>query len=479
MKLNPSAAHAGLAAALFVVCSGQVKADTSAITEYSFGDNKQTIKTYRKETKNRTEPDANHAMIATPESTVLLDLTNKTFIRIPTSSSSGSTVANPVPVAAVTQKKKGIVTTRVEMQDTGERKQIFGYEARRLKINTTTKADQDACEPGEWKIETDGWYADIPSDGGAPANNDSTSRAVVEGCIDDQRVESVGSGKSGYPVEYVSKTWINGQGPQVMSMKVLEYSNRLLDPSLFTIPDGFSDRSGEIARGTKSAGRILIAVAPAVNADTSAAARLTALLNAESAASVAVPEASLEAAKRVGAEYMLTNEQQAEAPKKSNGMFGKLARSMGGSQVQLKYKLTSVKTGETMLESSVSGSQGGNGLLAAMSVASIAAPVAGAASHSYIAQTAIQSAMQGFQHTARNSAYSGVVDPQLQSLAYMSYYSPMSAGATAAGMAVGAATTKSSAQPGSEVPAAGALENALRQEAKAVADKVLHQASNR
>ena len=56
---------------------------------------------------------------------------------------------------AQTQKtvmRGGTVTTTVTTKDTGERKQMFGYTARRLIITHETKSSPDACSKGDSKV---------------------------------------------------------------------------------------------------------------------------------------------------------------------------------------------------------------------------------------------------------------------------------------------------------------------------------------
>src|ERR1700749_3768922 len=56
--------------------------------------------------------------------------------------------------------KGGVVTSTVTTRDTGERKQMFGYTARRIITTIETKSSPDACNPMDSKMETDGWYID-------------------------------------------------------------------------------------------------------------------------------------------------------------------------------------------------------------------------------------------------------------------------------------------------------------------------------
>ena len=59
-------------------------------------------------------------------------------------------------------KKGGVVTVTGSVTDTGERAQIFGFEARRLKQTLVFKPGANACQKQEFQIEIDGWYAEVP-----------------------------------------------------------------------------------------------------------------------------------------------------------------------------------------------------------------------------------------------------------------------------------------------------------------------------
>lgn len=66
------------------------------------------------------------------------------------------------PVAAGKATKGGTVTHTSSIIDTGERKQMFGLTARHIKTSMTVVSSPDACSKQDMKIETDGWYVDLP-----------------------------------------------------------------------------------------------------------------------------------------------------------------------------------------------------------------------------------------------------------------------------------------------------------------------------
>ena len=54
-----------------------------------------------------------------------------------------------------------IVTQTETIVDTGERKTMFGYTARRVRTTSVMDAPPEACNPGHMEIESDGWYIDL------------------------------------------------------------------------------------------------------------------------------------------------------------------------------------------------------------------------------------------------------------------------------------------------------------------------------
>lgn len=140
----------------------------------------------------------------------------------------------------------GTVTTTVNIKDTGERKQMFGFTARHLIITMETKSSPDACTPVNSKIETDGWYIDaefvLDCDYGYAGY--SGRNAGSGGCRDKYAMKQIGAGKRGYPV-YEKMTMFDESGKETYSMvsEVVELSKATLEASLFDIPEGYREVS--------------------------------------------------------------------------------------------------------------------------------------------------------------------------------------------------------------------------------------------
>jgi hypothetical protein len=141
-------------------------------------------------------------------------------------------------------RRGGVVTLTNTITDTGERKEMFGFTARHIKTSTVKEASPDACDKGNNKIETDGWYIDFDFEFYCPSD-----RKKVEApgfvrrpdCEDEIRMKSIGKAKLGFPL--LTTTTMYGPDGQVTSTitnEVLELSRAPLAPELFDVPAGYT-----------------------------------------------------------------------------------------------------------------------------------------------------------------------------------------------------------------------------------------------
>ena len=180
--------------------------------------------------------------------TIMLNDTTRTYMITPLDASgeAGAVGAPSVPAAAQPQTEKrrgGVVNIINTIKDTGERKEMFGFTARRIKTSTVMEASPDACNPGNSRIETDGWYIDFEYDFNCPGQKPVAHRPgapLRPDCQDEIRTRTVGSAKLGYPV-HVTTTMQQGNGTTTtMTQEVLEISRAPLDAALFDIPAGYT-----------------------------------------------------------------------------------------------------------------------------------------------------------------------------------------------------------------------------------------------
>ena len=137
----------------------------------------------------------------------------------------------------------GIVTTTVTSTDTGERKQMFGYTARRIKTTMVTESSPDSCNPQQMRMESDGWYIDLNVGFDCSEQAASAYRAPAQagGCRDTYRMKTTGTVKTGYPV-HVTTTMTDQSGTQTsFTQEVTEISQATLDAALFEVPSDYRE----------------------------------------------------------------------------------------------------------------------------------------------------------------------------------------------------------------------------------------------
>lgn len=127
--------------------------------------------------------------------------------------------------------------------DTGERKPMFGLTARHLKTVMTMQASADACSKNDMRIETDGWYVDLPQFS-CPVNAPSNPmmRGGNGGCQDRYITKTSGSGKLGFPLMETRtiKTSIDEKVPSFTQIvETLEFSTATLDAAMFDVPKNY------------------------------------------------------------------------------------------------------------------------------------------------------------------------------------------------------------------------------------------------
>jgi hypothetical protein len=141
--------------------------------------------------------------------------------------------------------KGGVITTILNVKDTGERKQMFGYTARHLFITMETESSPDACTQQKSKMQIEGWYIDATFGTGCDDQRYTNYRptsAHSTGCQDRYEMKQRGSVKRGYPVwEKMTMFDENGKETYSFTNEVIELSSANLDPALFDIPAGYRE----------------------------------------------------------------------------------------------------------------------------------------------------------------------------------------------------------------------------------------------
>ena len=145
----------------------------------------------------------------------------------------------------------GTVTFSMTFTDTGERQQLFGYTARRVKSVMTSKPSPDACQKKAMKVETDGWYIDLPtlscpllSPPEQPGNDGELA------CNDKVIYQVNGKTDRGFAVKETMTMTTDGIPPMTMTHEVTEIAKTELDAQLFEVPPGYTENKDS---GTKNA----------------------------------------------------------------------------------------------------------------------------------------------------------------------------------------------------------------------------------
>lgn len=143
-------------------------------------------------------------------------------------------------------RRGGIVTSTFTSTDTGERKQMFGYTARRIKTSIVTDSSPDACSPNKSRMETDGWYIDAAFALSCDAQYAAAYVPPTQagGCRDEYRTKQIGAAKTGYPIMVTTTIFDeSGKATYTSTNEVLEISQATLDASLFDAPADFREVS--------------------------------------------------------------------------------------------------------------------------------------------------------------------------------------------------------------------------------------------
>ncbi|HEX6163495.1 MAG TPA: hypothetical protein VFZ31_09025 [Vicinamibacterales bacterium] len=147
----------------------------------------------------------------------------------------------PAATAAATPPASGVVNVNVSIVDLGERKDVFGQTARRVRTVMQREPESGACDQTKALTQTDAWYIDMPKVLAA-APTAAKPPAAASGCADEIKLTETGDAKLiGFPISYTtSLTDLSDKDakPMESSMEVTEFEVLKLDAALFDIPAG-------------------------------------------------------------------------------------------------------------------------------------------------------------------------------------------------------------------------------------------------
>lgn len=204
--------------------------------------------------------------------TVQLNAKTKTFLATPFADPSA------VPAPAPPNAKGGQITYTTTVTDTGDKKQMFGYPARRLQMVVTKESSTTACDKKPERVETDGWYIDLPSTMTCMAAPQTATRVQIDpkqpNCRDEVRFVRASTVPIGYPVAYTMTASAGSDKPATTTLEVTTLNTVDVAASQFEVPEGYLEvksvnqvmadhRPDEI--GVKKPGVVRIGVAPVGN----------------------------------------------------------------------------------------------------------------------------------------------------------------------------------------------------------------------
>ncbi|HEY6231141.1 MAG TPA: hypothetical protein VIW64_07750 [Pyrinomonadaceae bacterium] len=310
----------------------------------------------------------------------------------------GDATPNTAPAAnqmsAEPSRRGGVITYTINSVDTGERKEMFGFQARHVKRTILIESSPDACSPMKQKMETDGWYIDfsfgLRCDVGAASMRNMGG--MQGGCRDTVRFNQQGAARTGYPLQETTTSYgPDGSVAFSSTKEVIELSREPLDAALFDVPAGYTETSnfqelygmpsmGSMAAqmsnnnrpsredavsatmnsNAKAPGAIRVGVAPVNNKTSSgiSAEALRARLIAEIQESgveavplnaISIREADVEARAKQCDFVLFTDLTglKTSAAKKLGGMFGRVAGVGGIDKTEAKVEFKLYALGET------------------------------------------------------------------------------------------------------------------------------------
>jgi uncharacterized protein YdaT len=157
---------------------------------------------------------------------------------------------------------------------------MFGLEARHIKVVATREPSSEACDKRLERVETDGWFVDLPNYAACTAATPQLPVAQPppseQGtCVDRIETQTAGDAKLGFSVlSTVTTTSGEKQDVTVIATEVTDLQITTLEPALFEIPAGYSEVKSyaELLPAMAAGGSVADAVFGSITAGTSTVA---------------------------------------------------------------------------------------------------------------------------------------------------------------------------------------------------------------
>ena len=147
------------------------------------------------------------------------------------------------PAATGPARAGGTMTMTYNVRDTGERKTMFGLQARHIITTQEMESSADSCNgPSRSKYEYDGWYVDFASDFSCPSVSApyTPGRMPKPDCVDRVVRRGTGTAPKGMMLEGTMKIYgPDGSVQMTQTTETLELNRNTLDASIFDIPTGY------------------------------------------------------------------------------------------------------------------------------------------------------------------------------------------------------------------------------------------------
>jgi hypothetical protein len=174
--------------------------------------------------------------------TVQISDSARKYVVTPMDSEAAASESAPAPSqVSEPARSGGVITYTTNAVDTGERKEMFGFQARHVKTSMMIESSQDACNPMKQRMETDGWYIDFAFGLNCERGGSGMVGPMPRGgCRDRVRFNRRGAARTGYALqETITSYGPDGRVAFTSTKEVIELSREPLDAALFDVPAGY------------------------------------------------------------------------------------------------------------------------------------------------------------------------------------------------------------------------------------------------
>jgi hypothetical protein len=252
-----------------------VPPDFQLTTTHATGDTRTTSAVQLKGARARIMVGDNLASIqqCDRQQTVQLNTQTRTYLERPFDK--GTDEAETAALEG--RKRGGQVIYSTAVTDTGETQTMFGMTAKHLKIVVTKDSSTSACDKKPQKVETDGWYVDLPSTVSCATVPQQVVHVQVDpqhaDCVDEVKYEQAQT-PVGYPLKYTTVSTTDDGAPVTTTMEVTQLERVDVPSADVEVPADYvavhnvaqltaDHRPGE--PGAKKAGTLRVGLMPVAN----------------------------------------------------------------------------------------------------------------------------------------------------------------------------------------------------------------------